>query len=99
MTLKGAKLEFESLNMEDEKSAGDSDTDNSEPTGKRCRRTVASFVRQGQRVYPQSAYVGSPAYERARTAKPEREVLSDFLVLYIFLLELTVGRRNFRARR
>jgi hypothetical protein len=56
------------------------DASEAEPPKKRCRRTVAAYVRPGQRVYPQSAYFGSPAYKRAVAAKTEREVLERYLV-------------------
>lgn len=53
----------------------------SSPPCKRPRlRAVASHVRPGERVYPESAYVGSRAHARAMSAKPESEVLSNFLV-------------------
>ena len=45
------------------------------------KRLLASYVRPGARVHPQSAYYGTDAHNRAQTAKPETQVLSNFLVL------------------
>ena len=46
------------------------------------RRVVASIVNPGNRDHPQSAYHGSPAHTRASTAKPEKQVIAEFLVLF-----------------
>src|SRR5579859_3991232 len=70
----------DSISQGREESLVSVDTDDAKPPQKRCRRTVAAYVRPGQRVYPQSAYFGSPTYERAMTAKTEREVLERYLV-------------------
>ena len=57
------------------------DTNNTGPLRKRaCLHTVASHIRQSQKVHPDSAYVGTPSYNRALTAKPESDVLQAFLV-------------------
>jgi hypothetical protein len=57
------------------------DTENNGPPRKRaCLRAVASHIRQGQKVHPDSAYVGTPSFNRAFTAKPESDVLRAFLV-------------------
>ena len=59
-----------------------SDIDSPSPPCKRARlRGVVSHVRQGQKVHPYSAYVGTPAHDLAITAKSEFEVLSAFIVL------------------
>jgi len=80
MDLRDINDELGSPFIDEAEPVATSDTECFEPARKRCRKTMVSFVRPGQRVHPQSAYVGSPAWERARTAKPEREVLSNFLV-------------------
>lgn len=80
MDLTDIKEELGSLILDEVESIATSDAEDFEPARKRRRKTVVSFVRPGQRVYPQSAYVGSSAWERAQTGKPEREVLSSFLV-------------------
>src|SRR5438477_4017307 len=70
----------DSISQEREESIFSVEADDAVPPQKRCRRTVAAYVRPGQRVYPQSAYFGSPSYERAMTAKTEREVFERYLV-------------------
>ena len=97
MNVRDTEAELVSPPLDDEESVAASDSENSEPARKRSRKTVASFVRRGQRVYPQSAYVGSPAYERASTVKSERDVLSRFLVPLDFWSTLIVGRRGSRV--
>jgi hypothetical protein len=60
-----------------------SSSDIDSPPCKHARlRGVASHVRQGQKVHPYSAYVGTPAHDIAITAKSEFEVLSSFIVPY-----------------
>ena len=86
MDPEGIKEELNGFIVDELESMATSDAEDVEPARKRRRRTVASFVRPGQRVYPQSAYVGSPAWERAQAAKPEREVLSSFLVPLVFVV-------------
>ena len=43
-------------------------------------RVVASHIRQGARVHPNSAYAGTKEHARALGAKTEADVLQDFLV-------------------
>lgn len=43
-------------------------------------RAVASHVRPGEKVHPDSAYVGTKAYACIQKAKPEEQVLQMFLV-------------------
>jgi len=58
-----------------------SDMDSPSPPRKRARlRGLVSHVRSGQKVHPDSAYVGTLAHDLAMTAKPESEILSKFLV-------------------
>jgi len=56
-----------------------SDEQIEEPPRKR-RRAVTSFVRHSQRVRPSSAYWGTEAYGRAIQARPENDILTDFVV-------------------
>jgi len=64
----------------DDSVSSSSETENeSEKSGR--GRAVASHIRCGERVHPESAYVGSKAFERAVNARPENEVLASFLVL------------------
>ena len=48
---------------------------------KSCPCAVASHIRPSQKVYPDSAYFGTTAFNRALTAKPEEEILNAFLVI------------------
>lgn len=67
---------------DDSSESSSSDIDSPSPPCQRARlRGVVSHVRPGQKVHPNSAYVGTPAHDLAITAKPEFEVLSTFLVL------------------
>jgi hypothetical protein len=76
-------LDTDPFNTEDD-SLYSIDTDNNGPPRKRAHlRAVASHIRQGQKVYPDSAYVGTSSFNRALTAKPESDVLQAFLV-YLF---------------
>ena len=78
-------VDVDSLRIQNEHDVSPDDFESSEPPRKRARRcAVAAFVRPGQRVYPQSAYVGSPAHTRGISAKSENEVLATFLVSPIF---------------
>ena len=43
-------------------------------------RVVISHITPGERVHPESAYLGTKNYDRAVAAKPESEVLKNFLV-------------------
>lgn len=64
----------------------------SPPQKRACLRAVVSHVRPGERVHPDSAYVGTEAHNRALTAKPESEVLKQFLVCFWFVrANLTLG--------
>jgi len=73
---------FNPVHWEDDTSEfSSSDIDSPCLPRKRARlRGVVSHVRQGQKVHPDSAYVGTPAHDLAIIAKPESEVLSSFLV-------------------
>jgi hypothetical protein len=98
-------VDVDSLQTQDEHDVSSYDFESSQPPRKRARRcAVAAFVSPGQRVYPQSAYFGSPAHTRSISAKPENEVLSDFLVLpfwiYFWLVvTVLVGRDDRGGRR
>jgi hypothetical protein len=67
------------LGVEEPPSFSD-EIEQSSPRKRARRRVAASVVHPGQRDNPQSAYHGSPAHNRASTAKHETQVHSEFLV-------------------
>jgi hypothetical protein len=74
--------QLDPVNWEDDSSESlFSDVDSASPRKRARLCSVVSHVRPGQKVHPDSAYVGTSMHDLAITAKPEFEVLSAFIVL------------------
>ena len=84
--------QLDPANWEDDSSESlFSDVDSPSPRKRARLSGVVSHVRPGQKVHPDSAYVGTPMHHLAITAKPEFEVLSAFIVLLMERWRLIVG--------
>jgi len=74
-------LETRCIEEDDECQSSVSSKDSESPVRPRKRaRAVADYIRPGERVHPTVAYHGTQAHTRAMSARPEVQVLSDFLV-------------------